>query len=667
MPNGVPSTTADSAQFTGTSTYTAEIATGITYTVGSVLLDDANATFDLLGNLSVGTSTASGMVTITSGTLIIDSASGAGNNSRLRYATVADNGGTVEFAGGTLIDVTWQGTLDLSAANAKVKANVNGTSSPSNDATIALTVEGAGGVGNGTVLVTGSGSSFGLLDYQTFNNATVDLGAATGSAAPASLVVSESSGNTTGAAQVTLGSGVQVTSDGTNALAQISSKTATDVIINQGTITAGASGGSFGLAAVLTNQGTIQVQNGDTLTISADTVTNAATGTITVDATSTLNLNSTLIDQGGAITIAPGGVFEVGGSGMLTGYGTVTGNVTIAGTAEASGGTLAITGSAGGTGGTGLVVLPNATLTIGGSVSVPNVTFSGGGPGETVGFGTLTNTTTIHQFYSGDTIWLTNLDDSTSSVSASYANGTLTILDGGTAVGSFGMAPPYSYPSATPAFYAVADMRGGTDITTDGTAACYVAGTRIAVPGGEAPIEQLAIGDHVLTASGAARPIVWIGRRSYGARFTAGRRCVLPVLIRAGALDGMVPQRDLMVSPRHAMYVDGLLVPANALVNGSSIVQLTAAARVDYVHIELASHDVILAEGAPSESFVDDDSRGLFHNAHEFAALYPGATRCPAAYCAPRCDHGYEVEVIRCRIAALAKAGPNAAATPRAA
>jgi hypothetical protein len=115
------------------------------------------------------------------------------------------------------------------------------------------------------------------------------------------------------------------------------------------------------------------------------------------------------------------------------------------------------------------------------------------------------------------------------------------------------------------------------------------------------------------------------------------------------------------------MYVDGLLVPANALVNGSSIVQLTAAARVDYVHIELASHDVIFAEGAPSESFVDDDSRGLFHNAHEFAALYPGATGCPAVYCAPRCDHGYEVEVIRCRIAALAKAGPNAAATPRAA
>ena len=240
-------------------------------------------------------------------------------------------------------------------------------------------------------------------------------------------------------------------------------------------------------------------------------------------------------------------------------------------------------------------------------------------------------------------------------------------MDSGTPVGSFSLAPPYSTPSATPAFYAVADTRGGTDITTDATAACYAMGTRIAVPGGEVPIEQLAIGDPVLTASGAARPIVWIGHRSYGARFVAGRRCVLPVLIRAGALDGVVPHRDLMVSPQHAMYLDGLLVPADALVNGSSIVQLATAARVDYIHIELASHDVILAEGAPSESFVDDDSRGRFHNAREFAELYPDATGGPAVYCAPRREEGYEVEAIRCRIAALVKALPNCATPARAA
>jgi hypothetical protein len=71
---------------------------------------------------------------------------------------------------------------------------------------------------------------------------------------------------------------------------------------------------------------------------------------------------------------------------------------------------------------------------------------------------------------------------------------------------------------------------------------------------------------------------------------------------------------------------------------------------VEYFHVELDSHDVILAEGAPSETFVDDDSRLMFHNAHEFAALYPGEARRPARYCAPRLDSGDEVEAVRRKI-----------------
>lgn len=58
----------------------------------------------------------------------------------------------------------------------------------------------------------------------------------------------------------------------------------------------------------------------------------------------------------------------------------------------------------------------------------------------------------------------------------------------------------------------------------------------------------------------------------------------------------------------------------------------------------LDRHDVLLAEGAPSESFVDDDSRGVFHNAAEWEALYPGRARKPAIDCAPRCETGYAIE-----------------------
>ena len=185
-------------------------------------------------------------------------------------------------------------------------------------------------------------------------------------------------------------------------------------------------------------------------------------------------------------------------------------------------------------------------------------------------------------------------------------------------------------------------------------AACYARGTLIRTPGGDVPIEDLRIGDLVTTDAGPARPIRWIGRRSYAGRFAARNPNVLPVLIRAGALAEGIPQRDLHVSPLHAMYIDGLLVPAIELVNGISILRQTNVQQVDYVHLEFDTHDVVIAEGAPSESFVDDDSRRMFHNAAEYRALYPDAAWTEACYFAPRLSHGFELEAIRTQINARA-------------
>jgi Hint domain/Domain of unknown function (DUF4214) len=186
-------------------------------------------------------------------------------------------------------------------------------------------------------------------------------------------------------------------------------------------------------------------------------------------------------------------------------------------------------------------------------------------------------------------------------------------------------------------------------------AACYCAGTLIAAGRGQVPVEDLAIGDMVTTASGALRPIKWIGRRSYGGRFVMGRKGILPVCIKAGALDDNVPKRDLWISPNHAMYFKdergGVLIEAKDLVNGVSIVQAERVEQVEYFHIELETHDVIIAEGALAESFIDDDSRGMFHNAHEYRTLYADAPAALARYCAPRLDEGYEVEAIRQRLA----------------
>ncbi len=148
---------------------------------------------------------------------------------------------------------------------------------------------------------------------------------------------------------------------------------------------------------------------------------------------------------------------------------------------------------------------------------------------------------------------------------------------------------------------------------------------------------------------GAARPVKCIGRRAYDGRFIAGNRDALPIRIRAGALGERVPHRDLLVSPRHAIFLDGVLIPAEQLVNGVSIRQEEAIERVDYFHIEPESHDVLIAEGAPAENLFDDDSGGLFQNAAEFAMLYPEAA--PQPSCAKRVAGGEALRRVWQRLA----------------
>jgi hypothetical protein len=188
---------------------------------------------------------------------------------------------------------------------------------------------------------------------------------------------------------------------------------------------------------------------------------------------------------------------------------------------------------------------------------------------------------------------------------------------------------------------------------------CYCRGTLIATERGERPVEEIATGDRILTIEGAYRPVKWVGRRSYQGRFVRGRKDILPICFKAGALGDDLPKRDLFVSPLHAMYLEGVLITAGALVNEVNVVRTVDIDMIDYFHIELESHNVIFAEGAASETFIDDDSRGMFNNWSEYRQHYPKEDAVAARYFAPRMEDGFEVEAARRNIAARLGAPPR--------
>jgi hypothetical protein len=166
---------------------------------------------------------------------------------------------------------------------------------------------------------------------------------------------------------------------------------------------------------------------------------------------------------------------------------------------------------------------------------------------------------------------------------------------------------------------------------------CLLSGTSIKTPAGETGIEDLRIGDLVETVRGQALPIKWIGRHVYRRSGAKWKGAVVPVRIARFALDEHTPRRDLYVTRGHALFVDGVLITAQDLVNGTSIKQALPDARdtIEYFHIVLDSHEAVLAEGAPVETFLlEDRNYERFTNFVEFARLYPddvAATMTPFA------------------------------------
>lgn len=152
---------------------------------------------------------------------------------------------------------------------------------------------------------------------------------------------------------------------------------------------------------------------------------------------------------------------------------------------------------------------------------------------------------------------------------------------------------------------------------------CFEKNTLISTPMGAVLVSKLNIGDAVLTSDNDIVKVKWIGRQTIN-RIFAKLENAMPIKISAGALGDSLPTTDLFVSPGHGMLVDGVLVHALALVNGSTITQVQRwSGDVEYFHIETENHELILANGAPAETFIDNVSRTEFDNWTEYDALYP--------------------------------------------
>jgi hypothetical protein len=164
---------------------------------------------------------------------------------------------------------------------------------------------------------------------------------------------------------------------------------------------------------------------------------------------------------------------------------------------------------------------------------------------------------------------------------------------------------------------------GHAIVTNYSDTICFMAGTLIQTPSGDVPVETLKRGDLVLTHQGDEVPVDWLGVQTVSMKF-ADKTRVLPIRIRTGALAKNVPSRDLLVSPDHALLVEGALIQAGALINGTSIVRETnVPTTFVYYHVEVENHSLVLAENTPAETFVDNVDRLSFDNWAEHEAIYP--------------------------------------------
>lgn len=148
------------------------------------------------------------------------------------------------------------------------------------------------------------------------------------------------------------------------------------------------------------------------------------------------------------------------------------------------------------------------------------------------------------------------------------------------------------------------------DVSIDQLSVCFLAGTMIATPSGDRPVETLREGDMVLTRDHGPQPLVWVGESLVDEERLDRCPNLRPIHIKPGAIDGVMPRRALKVSAQHRiLWTDSeggeYLIAARHLqqagLEGFSVIR--NGKPFTLVHIACADHEVVLAEGAAAESY----------------------------------------------------------------
>jgi Hint domain len=402
----------------------------------------------------------------------------------------------------------------------------------------------------------------------------------------------------------------------------------------------------IGVPGLLTSpmtSGSLDVTNHGNVYLGSLAITD---GSVNLDATSTLEIGNAGTATAGTITVDPGASIN-DGAGIEAVFPQITGTVAISGPVLNNGtiytifnlndtinnGTIvayhqATLSSISGNGqlelADGCTIGPNVSGTV--DMSANQAINIALGPGVPVdphdtpvidGFGPVFE----GSFYALNTIVVQGITADTATFATTGAGiGTLTLEDGDTPVASLALRGTYASDS-----FVVSTEGGDTAVTPNHIQypmPCFAAGTRIATSRGEVAVETLSPGETVNLASGGTAPVVWIGRRRVDCRSHPKPNHVWPVRIRRGAFAPGLPHHDLFLSPDHAVFTQGVLIPVKYLVNGDTIRQVTRRTVV-YFHLELPAHDVVLAGGLPVESYLDTGDRHSFENAGDVVSLFP--------------------------------------------